>query len=206
MTWEPVTTPKRLPLREATWLADELVRMLAPGCARIAVAGSVRRRKAVVHDIELVAIPVMAPVQDLLGEVRQQSALDLLVGKFIGQGILGYGPKPVNGPKYKRLWAPSHAVQLDLFVVTPETWGNLFAIRTGDAAFSRLLVTQRSAGGLLPAGMHHADGKLWRDGEPVPCPEEETFFAALGIAAPPFPAERTEHTARRLARELRGAS
>jgi DNA polymerase/3'-5' exonuclease PolX len=46
-----------IPLLAATTLAAKLVAQLAPYCERIEVAGSVRRQKDIVGDIELVAIP-----------------------------------------------------------------------------------------------------------------------------------------------------
>src|SRR5436309_8123113 len=49
------------PLPEAERIAAAIVADLAPSCARIQVAGSVRRHKEVVGDIELVAIPRYAP-------------------------------------------------------------------------------------------------------------------------------------------------
>jgi hypothetical protein len=74
------------------------------------------------------------------------------------------------------------------------------AIRTGNAEFSHLLVKQVDLGGLMPEGMHHADGFLWRYGERVPCPTEEAFFQALGLPLVP-PAERNADTALRLRKE-----
>ena len=49
------------PLPDAERIAAAIVADLAPFCARIQVAGSVRRHKAVVGDIEIVAIPRYAP-------------------------------------------------------------------------------------------------------------------------------------------------
>ena len=46
------------PLADAERIAAAIVADLAPFCARIQVAGSVRRRKEAVGDIELVAIPL----------------------------------------------------------------------------------------------------------------------------------------------------
>ena len=47
----------RWPLRQAAALARSLVTFLEPYCDRIEVAGSVRRQKADVGDIELVLVP-----------------------------------------------------------------------------------------------------------------------------------------------------
>ncbi|MCX6753734.1 MAG: hypothetical protein NTV03_01615, partial [Candidatus Nomurabacteria bacterium] len=57
MTKDNTTKEKRYPLAEAMRIAEALLEELKPHCARIAVAGSVRRKKADCGDIELVAIP-----------------------------------------------------------------------------------------------------------------------------------------------------
>jgi DNA polymerase/3'-5' exonuclease PolX len=49
------------PLPDAERIAAAIVADLAPYCDRIQVAGSVRRRKEFVGDIELVAIPRYVP-------------------------------------------------------------------------------------------------------------------------------------------------
>src|SRR5436190_14063617 len=49
------------PLPDAERIAAAIVADLAPSCACIQVAGSVRRRKEVVGDIEIVAIPRYVP-------------------------------------------------------------------------------------------------------------------------------------------------
>lgn len=59
-------------LDRARWIADELVRVLAPACHQIEIAGSIRRGVALVHDIDLVAWPWRDEIQEtnLFGEVH----------------------------------------------------------------------------------------------------------------------------------------
>lgn len=194
-----------LPLAEAEWLAEQIVGWLAPACTRIAVAGSIRRRKAEVKDIEIVAIAGEEERPGLFGPERA-SALEALVAGLLGKRLAPHPERPANGLKYKRLWVPSHAVQLDLFITTPGQWGNLLAIRTGDADFSQALVLKASAGGLMPKGYFHHDGHLKHlERGVVPCPEESDFFRELGIAVVPPPETRTKGLALRLAARLRRA-
>ena len=61
------------PLPEAERIAAAIVADLAPSCDRIQVAGSVRRRKEVVGDIELVLMPHHAPA-GLFGAARPTSS------------------------------------------------------------------------------------------------------------------------------------
>ncbi len=56
-----MSTSVRRPLAEGEAIASALVADLEPYCARIQVAGSIRRRKEMVGDIEIVAIPRYEP-------------------------------------------------------------------------------------------------------------------------------------------------
>jgi DNA polymerase/3'-5' exonuclease PolX len=51
----------RIPLARAVSIAETTRAALAPHCERIAIAGSVRRRRSFVGDIELVCIPRLVP-------------------------------------------------------------------------------------------------------------------------------------------------
>ncbi len=44
-------------LEKAQIIADQVKNKLAPFCERIEIAGSIRRRRPFVHDIDIVAIP-----------------------------------------------------------------------------------------------------------------------------------------------------
>lgn len=199
------TEPQRLPLAEAEWLASELLGWLSPACEQLVVAGSIRRRKATIGDIELVGVPATVDRTDLFGEPILDSRLDRILAGMIPQRLTWHPTRPANGDRLKRLWVPSHAITVELWLAQPDNLGNILAIRTGDAGFSHLLVTARAHGGLMPDGMRHDDGRLWREGQQVPCPTEAHLFAALNLPLVP-PVQRTAETARRLAAEIRRAS
>ena len=58
----------RVPLALAVAIAEEVRALLAPACERLEVAGSIRRRRPDVGDVELVAVPKTAPARlDLFG-------------------------------------------------------------------------------------------------------------------------------------------
>lgn len=163
-------------LEEAEAIALRIVERLRPSCRRIEIAGSIRRRKADVGDIEIVAEPL--PVFDLFGSPAGYADLSL-----------PYRANK-NGPRYKQYILPD--INLDLFIVLPPAqWGVIFALRTGGAEFSRRLVTPRIHHGFLPAGYYVEDGAVHRvgTGEIVPTPEEADFLALCGVADIP-PQER----------------
>lgn len=184
-------------LAAAEWLADELVSWLMPVCERVTVAGSVRRQRATVKDIEIVVVPRLAYDLNLFGEPQPRALLDDLLGALIPQRLRWAEPKR-NGARHKRLWVPSHGVAIDLFLATPENYGNILTIRTGDAEFSHLLVTSRAHGGCMPEGMRQREGYLWRGAERLVCPSEARFFQALGVDTVPEPAMRNAAQIHRL--------
>jgi DNA polymerase/3'-5' exonuclease PolX len=161
-------------------VADRIAALLSPGCERIEVAGSVRRKRPDVGDIEIVARPKMEPGQpaSLFAEPPMVSALDSTLALVIAAGILAPHPeRPANGERYKRLWVPASGLQLDLFLVRPPAeWGPIFTIRTGPADYSQRLVTA-----LRRKGWRCEEGRvLDNENERVPCPEERDFLAACG--------------------------
>lgn len=151
------TAVDRLTLRAAVALAEKIRQALQPGCDRIEIAGSIRRREQAVGDIELVAIPARQP--GLFGQPAT-SLLDGVLRELVAADRLI--PGRCDGDRYKQFEIPARpGLMLDLFLVTRETWGVQMAIRTGPAAFSRRLVTEESFGGLLPDGHRVHDGRLW---------------------------------------------
>lgn len=186
----------RLPLHQAARLADKIKRTLALSCVRLEIAGSIRRRQPTIGDIEMLAIPLRQP--GLFGQ-PEQSMLDLTLDQLVRDARLQRGR--CEGERYKNFLIPSvEGLALDLFIVTPETWGVQMAIRTGPADFSRRLVTHQSYGGLLPDHLTIEEGRIWMSagapltelpagveteadhpGErcPLRTPEERDVFACL---------------------------
>ena len=167
----------RISLKQAEPLAGKIKQALAPGCERIAVAGSIRRKKATVGDIELVVIPKRSPT--LLPNVPGASLLDPLLQELVSAGRLAPGDK--NGPHYKNFRIPAvPGLTLDLFITSPECWPVIFAIRTGSAEFSRRLVTPRRRGGLLPSYLKVTQGRVWDGDTPLPLHSERELLELCG--------------------------
>lgn len=96
-------------LEKAKAIANEVIERLRPYCSQIMVAGSVRRRKAQVKDIDILLIPANA------GQLSQE--IDCL------------GPPILDGEKLRRV--EYNGTQVDLYYATQETWATLLLIRTG---------------------------------------------------------------------------
>lgn len=184
---------RALPHATAMVVAERLLEVLAPACDRIEIAGSLRRRKPEVHDIELVAVPRF---EDRAGADlwSTRAAIDRLeerLGRLMFNGYLSARPvenrradgsidiQTKLGPAFKALITPDD-VPVDLFVVRPPaTWGCIFALRTGPGTWNTRLVTDCKAIGRKVEGgqVWRWAGSRWVAG---PTPEEADFLAALG--------------------------
>lgn len=158
-----------------------------PYCERAEIAGSIRRQKPEVKDIEIVVIPKTETVKDLFGEAAGEVSL---LENSISNLLKTWDAWTIkNGQKYKQILLPG-GMKLDLFIVKKETWGVQFTIRTGSADYSKWLVTQRRYGGALPSHAKVEDGRIVVHGKPIETPEEKDFFEFLEIPMP-APSERT---------------
>lgn len=170
-------TKHPIPYADALAVAEQLVTELAPACERILIAGSLRRGKAEVGDIEIVACPRMTLTTDMFDlPVRgmEHSALDDALAQ------IERGEYTKNGPKYKQFSYGGASV--DLFLVTRETWGCVATIRTGSADFTHWLVTPRRQGGGCPSHLRFSGGRIWEGARALETSEERDVFAALDVA------------------------
>lgn len=200
--------PKR-PRAEILPIAEELLGMLKGACVRIEMAGSLRRERPEVGDIELVAIPAIEDMvdtgpADLFGQSEKKAykvnrlwaALD---GFFEPQsGRLARGTYIRKGDKYRSFSWPTRsdarsnapAIQVDLFTATKDTWGNQFLIRTGSADFSHYVMQRLNhhnytswEGAIYRSQLGIVDNK-WRHvpiGDYIPTPTEQHVFDLAGI-------------------------
>jgi DNA polymerase/3'-5' exonuclease PolX len=161
------SSEKQIPYEEAKLIAEKYLQIFKPLCERIEIAGSIRREKKLINDIELVCIPSTIRVEDGLFEFKNVRAPEFvsLVDSF--NRVKGNG-----AGKYAQLNLPE-GILLDLFITTREQWGVIFMIRTGSAMFSHRMVIE-----CKDNGYYVKDGYLWRkkDNAMIACPEEEDFF------------------------------
>lgn len=130
---------------EAIVIAERTLEELKPHCYRCEIAGSVRRKKPEVKDIEIVAWP--KPYDFGLLE----SGIVELVSKW--RVVKGRFPC-----KYTQRILPE-GIKLDLFFADKYNWGNTYAIRTGSADYSHYVL----ATGWVKKGYKSAGGYLYRN-------------------------------------------
>jgi DNA polymerase (family 10) len=146
-------------LLKAQQTAEEVKGKLLPYCSMIEIAGSIRRKKEFVHDLDIVVIPSNE-------------------GQFI-YALQSLGKIKMGGQKLIRCELPSGFV-LDIYIATPETWATLLLIRTGSKESNiRLCSLAKQKGMKL-----HADGSgLFKIStcERIAGDTEQSIFAALGL-------------------------
>jgi DNA polymerase/3'-5' exonuclease PolX len=178
--------------------------LLRPACLDIEIAGSVRRGKPDVHDLEFVLIPHRD--EDLFGsETVTYSMLDSAIAAAVSAGRLVWDSDVKrNGPKLKRLKHPRIGLIVELYIADQENFGNLLTIRTGHADFSRWIMTSRAQGGAMPIGRRQQGGYLWDVSSPsqhrlIPCRTEADYFREVGVLkSMPPPERRTAELAAQL--------
>ena len=144
-------------LEKAKVIADTVVEAIRPYCDRVEVAGSIRRLKPVVNDVDLVLIP------------RDRQNLDRVLMKM--------GNYKMSGMKIARVEMDS--IPLDIYFAAPETFATLLLIRTGSAQNNiRLATLAKKRGWHLAAS---GDGLFNEKGERIAGDSEESIYQALGL-------------------------
>ena len=183
---------RALGLETAERMAAEIMERLRPHCSRIEVAGSIRRRREIVNDIDLVAIPQMTSKWTMFspGDVTETDFADELKEIVVPAN---FGQKILRGFTRVSFWKSVGPVSVDVYIAEPETWAGIFLIRTGSAEHNIWLASRaKSCGGTL-----HADGSgLELPGQYDPLAQrtinmlrvkaesEERIFSGLGLPTP----------------------
>ena len=150
-------------LQTALQIAEKVKALLEPHCERIEIAGSIRRKKPLVKDIEIVAIP----------KPYETGLFKSGIATVVNQWPKLKGELPC---KYTQRLLPE-GIKLDLFFAKPGNWGLILAIRTGSAEYSYNVLGK----GWVKNGYHSKDGYLYRDNTRIDVPEEINLFNKIGM-------------------------
>lgn len=164
-------TTHAMPLAGAQQHAAALVANLAPACARIAVAGSIRRECATCSDIELVAIPRFVPA-GLFGDQRANALWTHLTESPDYVFLKG------NNPDGRYFQVDVHGVVVDIFTAQGGNYGWCLLMRTGSSAFSQSVLTEwKRLKGIRRDQQGSKDGYLVdRFGRRFETPDEQDVF------------------------------
>ena len=174
---------RRWPIEVAEPVAKSLVKRLSPYCQGIEVAGSIRRRKGQVGDIELLCVSKVTSSPDMFGAVTTNHyALDLKLDELVADGsVLKKRPNKAGrysyGKQNKLLVHVETGISVDVFSTDAENWGMALLVRTGSREFNSR-VMQR----FIELGMrgHAYGGVTDQEGSDLDCLDEEAVFRLLG--------------------------
>lgn len=118
----------QIPLAEAERYAAKIVEALQPMCLKIDVAGSIRRRRPLVNDIDLVILPKDGQTEAIKARCIQRNP------HVVQNGLINF------------IFLLGASIQVDVFfahsgvpdLVSPEpsNWGSLLLCRTGSMQFN----------------------------------------------------------------------
>lgn len=163
-------------LEEALPVAKWLARQIEPFCNRVAIAGSIRRLREEVGDIELVCISKRVQTGLFHEDITVHPDFIKTIDKWKTDATT---PRGEATGRYARRYVMvnGYAIQVDVFMTTPEIWGEIYAIRTGSADFAHYVLAKT----WVSQGWTSVSGVLVKDGVEKSFPEEEDLFSFLGI-------------------------
>ena len=187
------------------WLAYTCEEDMATREPIIVIAGGIRRHKPDVHDLDIVAQPILKAPPPVFGSKPfatffEKTLAQLQIDGYLLEAITD-GPKKkkyeVNVERFGIQPDPEpFFVEFNL-VTPPAQFGVLLMIRTGPGSslnnFSKWVVTPRAKGGALPDGYRVRHGAVWSENQldakdeplrgerPLEMPTEESFFEFLGM-------------------------
>lgn len=155
----------RFPAKIARAVVEKLTAELISTTERIEVAGSLRRNKPFVHDIDVVVLPI-----------GDSSAFEAALANLVQRGSL----TPVrDGDRIKMFIATKTGIPIDIYVASRETFPTLLLIRTGSKDHNiKLAMRARQLGMKLRAsgdGIEDGEGRLFR------IESEEEIFRMLRV-------------------------
>jgi len=167
-----VNVLQNLERSEVEPLAFKVLTTIEPMCQRVQIAGSIRRFRPLINDIDVVLEP--RPVS-----VNLDSWLQII--KTIRHEFDAVTAQ--QGPKIARFHIPFASkkgrghVQLDLYRASPETYGILLLVRTGSREYNISLCNLAIQRGMR---LEYSRG-LIKNGNVIAARTEEEVFAALGL-------------------------
>lgn len=159
-----------MPLARARLIANQIVEKLTEYCERIEVAGSIRRGKPVVSDVDIVVL--LKPGRELAFRERcKQKAKQVVTDAEQTLVVILENNIQVD------IWL-AQPPKLDLFRTVPGTFGTLLLCRTGSPAHNIYLLEHAKSLGLRWNTYHGVYDGL---GNCVAAETEEDIFKALKL-------------------------
>lgn|SRR3989338_9086845 len=143
-------------LTEATKKGEQILKQISPFIARGRLAGSIRRKKSIVRDIDIVV------------ELKPNHLDD------IKKSLAELGELKLKGDKFIKLMTKGN-VQVDIYIGNKENYQSLLLIRTGSKEHNIKLTTKAISLGMKLT----ANGLIDHKTEKIIATSEKDIFKAL---------------------------
>jgi len=159
---------------EARSLGERVLEVIAPLVERAELAGSIRRRKDVVHDVDIVLIPRTLKLPEGIPLVSPTRVFPSLIAEKV-KGELGGSVVVKAGPVAMQMRVLG--IPVDFYASTEETWGVNLLRWTGSRAHNIMLCSRARRMGMR---LHVSIG-LVKGGRVIASRTEEEIFRALDL-------------------------
>jgi len=174
---------QKFPASEAWQIARPLSFALQQVCERVEIAGSLRRKRPEVGDIEILFIPRITG-SDFF-EVTPVSLADGLINAWLDSGLIAKRPSKTGvfswGDKNKLAVHVESKIPIDFFSTTQANWWNSLVCRTGGKDNNLLVTNTALAKGYsfeaYGSGFHAVNGR----GERHDTTSERDVFEFIGL-------------------------
>lgn len=169
--------------RDAIDVARLLVDFLSPYCERLIVAGSLRRRKAEVGDVEILYIPKFTSFPDGLFDTKRVNLVDQELTRLLEvrtiEKRLNIASSESWGPSNKLARHTTSQIPVDLFQASAVNWFNYLVCRTGSALNNTRISSAAQTKGWKWHPYH--SGFTDEEGRAVPVTSEHDVFRLVGL-------------------------
>lgn len=164
------------PLEFARLVAGKLLKRLEPFAARIEIAGSIRRGKPQVGDIELLYIPKWDRTGDGKVDLVESEIRSMMSAGILSLRRNKHGKAIGFGPLNKYLVHNGTKIGVDIFATDEQNYGMALLVRTGPKDFNVKVMGRFRQ---LQIAGHAYGGLSLLSGKEVQCPDEHTVFRYL---------------------------
>ena len=125
-------------LKDAAKLAVDICYKLQPFTERLNIAGSIRRQKPFVKDIEIVCVPKKVACGQV--DIFESVEGEVVVNEF-SEVINGLGKIHLGNPNGRQMKIElPQGIMVDLFMPQSHDYFRIYAIRTGSSIYSNLII------------------------------------------------------------------
>jgi DNA polymerase (family 10) len=165
-------------LTTAQAYAAKISAWLQPHCARLEIAGSIRRERPVCNDVDIVCIPNVIEERDMLGAtIRRTNYLLQFLQEYVRTSINGARFQSGGEKEGKSVILQLPKCQLDIWFAEEKNFGTRLLCRTGSKEHN-ILLAQRAID--LGRSWNPYEGVMV-DGQLRPAAIEQEVYDALKL-------------------------